>query len=257
MYYLSSCSIVKDEDDYIDEFVKIHKKLGVEFFLFFDRSKNPLSKKYNGRQDIKVIDYPEPNRHAQAWRDGVKYFCGKSKWVQFIDIDEVVVPMKTNDIKIMLQDYEQFGALGLNWHTFGGNGYETKPDVSTYEAYTKRGKPFIDINKHIQSIVQVEKAKQLAWNNPHNPILNDGELLVNENKQPLYGPYNIPQLHNVGFIAHYYTKSRDHWLKKMLKLRADTGMEYNNSDNYMQVYDDCQMCLNDINDFTVKNIWNK
>src|SRR5574339_386926 len=103
MYYLSSCSIVKNEDNYIDDFVKIHKALGVEFFLFFDRSYNPLSERYKGRPDIEVIHYQEPNRHAQEWRDGVRYFKGKSKWVQFIAIDQVTVPMQTNDIKVMLQ----------------------------------------------------------------------------------------------------------------------------------------------------------
>src|SRR5574338_834150 len=140
MYYLSSCSIVKNEDNYIDDFVTIHKGLGVEFFLFFDRSDNPLSERFRGRDDIKVIHFPEPNRHHYAWMEGVKYFQGKSRWVQFIDIDQVTVPMKTNDIKVMLQDYEAYASLGLNWHSFGSNGRETEPELglSTYEAYTKR-----------------------------------------------------------------------------------------------------------------------
>ena len=48
--------------------------------------------------------------------------------------------MKTNDIKVMLQDYEAYGSLGLNWHSFGSNNREIEPEsnISTYEAYTKR-----------------------------------------------------------------------------------------------------------------------
>lgn len=255
MYYLSSCSIVKNEDNYIDDFVRIHKALGVEFFLFFDRSDNPLSERFKGRPDIHVIHYPEPNRHAHAWRDGVQWFQGKSKWVQFIDIDQVNVPMKTNDIKVMLQDYEQFASLGLNWHSFGSNGRETEPEpgLSTYEAYTKRAEGSVGINNHIQSIVQVERAAVQIWHDPHHPILLPGNYQVNERKQQFTGPWNIPPSQDVGFIAHYYTRSREYWAKKCAKMRADTGTQ----GGTLAEFDHHQNYMNAVEDFTVKNIWDK
>lgn len=253
MYYLSSCSIVKNEDNYIDDFVTIHKHLGVEFFLFFDRSTNPLSERYKGRSDIEVIHFPEPNRHAHAWREGAKYLTGKSKWVQFIDIDQVVVPMKTNDIKVMLQDYESSGALSLNWHTFGSNGRETEPTagVSTYEAYTKRAANTEGINNHVQSIVQVEKTEYRTWDNPHFPPLI-GSQQWNANKQPFSGPFNIPPVQDTGFIAHYYTRSREYWANKLAKLRADTGTPFGTMDDF----NTHQTYLNLVEDNTVKDIWN-
>lgn len=255
MYYLSSCSIVKNEDDYIDDFVAIHKYLGVEFFLFFDRSTNPLSERFKGRDDIQVIHYPEPNRHAQAWRDGVAHFKGKSKWVQFIDIDQVTVPMKTNDIKVMLQDYEQNPALCLNWHSFGSAGREHEPPkgMSTYEAYTKRAIGNAPINNHVQSIVQVEHATQNVWYDPHHPILFDGKFQFNERKQQFSGPFNIPSSQDVGFIAHYYTRSREYWAKKLAKMRADTGT----AGGTMADFDHHQTYMNVIDDLSVKNIWDK
>lgn len=263
MYYLSSCSIVKNEDNYIDDFVKIHKHLGVEFFLFFDRSENPLSERYKGRSDIEVIHFPEPNRHAHAWREGVKYFQGKSRWVQFIDIDQVTVPMKTNDIKVFLQDYEAYGALGLNWHSFGSNGRETEPElgVSTYEAYTKRSlssappgwhPDCIFPSNHIQSIVQVEQAEYKTWNDPHHPILVSGAVQVNEYKKPFNSPWNVPPTQDIGFIAHYYTRSREYWNKKCAKLRADTGTVGSTPDQFEH-----HLHMNTVEDLTVKNIWDK
>jgi hypothetical protein len=252
MYYLASCSIVKNEDNYIDDFVKIHKALGVEFFLFYDRSDNPLSERFKGRSDIQVIHYPEPNRHAEAWRDGAQFFKGKAKWVQFIDIDQVVVPLKTNDIKVMLQDYEGASALGLNWHTFGANGRETEPPpgVSTYEAYTRRAANQEPINNHIQSIVQVENVQFRTWDNPHFPPLQAGQQW-NENKQPFHGPFNMPPTQSVGFLAHYYTRSKEYWMKKLAKLRADTGTPFGT----VQDWENYQNILNVTEDDTVKKIW--
>lgn len=254
MYYLSSCSIVKNEDNYIDDFVSIHKHLGVEFFLFFDRSTNPLSERYKGRSDIEIIHFPEPNRHAHAWREGVKHLTGRSRWVQFIDIDQVVVPMQTNDIKVMLQNYEGTPALSLNWHTFGSSGRETEPPqgVSTYEAYTKRAVNLEPINNHVQSIVQVERAEHRTWDNPHFPPLN-GQLQWNTAKQPFSGPFNIPPTQDIGFIAHYYTRSKEYWANKLAKLRADTGTPFGT----MEDFDNHQKYLNVVDDNTVKDIWNR
>lgn len=255
MFYLASCSIVKNEDNYIDDFVAIHKHLGVEFFLFFDRSNNPLSERYKGRSDIHVIHYPEPNRHAQAWRDGVNWFKGKSKWVQFVDIDQVVVPMKTTDLKEMLRPYEAKAALSLNWHTFGANGRETEPPAgtSTYQAYTKRAANHEGINNHVQSIVQVDFALPDIWANPHFPPLHPGHEQWNEKQQTFHGPFNIPPSQDVGFIAHYYTRSREYWSNKLAKLRADTGTSFGT----MQDFDNYQNILNVTEDNTVKDIWEK
>jgi hypothetical protein len=257
MQYLSSCSIVKNEDPYIWEFYCIHKHLGVESFLFFDRSTEgrPLTEIFKNCNDVKIIHYPEPNRHAQAWRDGVAHFKGKSRWVQFIDIDQVTVPLKTNDIKVMLQDYEHAASFGLNWHTFGSNHKTNEPTagISTYEAYTKRAVNTEPINNHIQSIVQVEHAQVNTWANPHFPPLNGGHIQCNENKSVFTGPFSIPPTQNIGFIAHYYTRSKEYWAKKLAKLRADTGTSYGSFDDF----NNYQNILNVVEDETVKNIWNR
>ncbi len=255
MFYLSSCSIVKNEYPYILEFYKIHKHMGVENFLFFDRSTEgpPLVELFKGQPDVTVIHFPEPKRHAHAWMEGVKYFRGKSKWVQFIDIDQVTVPMNTKDIKEMLVPYEPYASLGLNWHSFGSSHRETEPDTntSTYEAYTMRAIGNTPINNHIQSILQPDRVQPVVWDDPHHPTVNPGETQINERFQKFNGPFNIPPSQNVGFIAHYYTRSREYWAKKCAKLRADTGTtggkleEFNHHQDYMNVE----------NDLTVSNIW--
>lgn len=244
---------------YILQFYQIHKYLGVEFFLFFDRSTEgtPLIEVFKNHNDVKVIHFPEgpDGVHANAWKEGVRYYQGKSKWVQFVDIDQVVVPMKTNDIKVMLQDYENCGSLGLNWQTFGSNSKLEEPiNQSSYEVYTKRAISLAGINNHIQSIVQVDKAVVQKWHDPHHPILQSQYKQVNENKIPFTGPFNMPPTQNVGFIAHYYTRSQSYWKIKCDKLRADVacapGGKYEEFFHH-NVY------MNAEEDSTVKNIWDK
>jgi hypothetical protein len=256
MKYLTSCSLVKNEFPYIVEFYQIHKFLGVEHFVFFDRSTEgpALSKIFENYPDVEVHHFPEGNQgfHADAWKAGVDLLKGRSKWVQFVDIDQVVVPMQTLDIKEMLVPYEVYGSLGLNWHSFGSNGKKKEPkNESTYSTYTKRANGNHPINSHIQSIVQVDKAQSLKWHDPHHPILESQYIQVNENKIQFTGPFNNPPTQNVGFIAHYYTRSFAYWKAKCDKGRADCSAPGGRYDQF----DHHQEYMNEVEDLTVKKIW--
>ena len=276
MNYLSSVSICKQENPYIFDFYLMHRHLGVERFLFFDREQNNLSEIFKNHKDVEVIYYPEPNRHHYAWAEGVKFFRGKSKWVQFIDIDQVTVPT-CGSIPEMLERYEDCHAIGLNWHSFASSGRE-KPYyrlgplgiaiVDTYGAYTKRAKANRWVNGHIQSIVQVDHCESSPWGTPHNPPMKPGCNVFNTNKKVVYGYSSFPQLHDVGFIAHYYTRSREEWNKKIEKRRADTGETLNLDSHWKAALDDegvdtagdlfdvHNSYMNEVQDLTVADIWN-
>ena len=261
MYYLTNCSIIKNEFPYVLEYYSIHKYLGVEHFLFFDRSTEgpPLKDLFKDHSDVEVIHFPEPNRHALAWLQGRNYYENKTVFTQFIDIDEVVVPMNGKSIPEMLEPFDRIpnlGSVGLNWHTFGSSGREDEPDyttTSTYEAYTKRSDSNAGINNHIQSICKPQNMVPRVWDDPHGGPVKPGFIQVNESQARSNGPFNIPPTQNVGFIAHYYTRSRAYWQKKISKMRADTGT----SGGTMEDFDHHQLYMNAVEDLTVKNIWDK
>jgi hypothetical protein len=266
MYYLASCSMVKNEYDMqgnysekapIYQFISIHRQLGVEKFLIFDRSDPPLSKYLGNDKDIKIINFPEndQNRHARAWMEGTKYFCNeeKSLFVQYIDIDQVAFPIVKPTLRDFLQDYEDCPAIGLNCQTFGSSNLEKEPDY-TYSSFIKRAKDDNKINHIIQTIGKPDKIKQTIWSNPHGCLLiNPNDRIMNENHQPIPPdcPFNVPTSQNKAFICHYYTHSQEWWEKKKSKGRADTGTAYEHSD--IHDFDDC----NEIEDTRVKDFWEK
>ena len=144
--------------------------------------------------------------------------------------------------------------MGLNWHSFGANGYEVEPvGISSYEAYTKRAAGNVGINNHIQSIVQVDHIADRIWDDPHHPTMAPGHFQFNEKRQQFNGPWNIPPTQDTGFIAHYYTRSRDYWAIKYAKTRADTGT----FGGTIADFDHHQTYMNTIEDLTVKNIWDQ
>ena len=282
MDYLTSVSVAKQENNYIEDFYQIHKRLGVEKFLFFDREQDNLSRNFRGYDDVEVLYYPEPGRHHHAWAEGVKHLKGKTVWAQFIDIDQVVVPGNNLDngdkyesIPEMLQDYEHCGALALNWHSFGSSHLEIpfrqtghcSGELDSYLLYINRAKSDKWINNHIQSIVQVDKAQTCPWGTPHNAPMLPGYNVHNAKGQITGGYLSSPPTHDAGFVAHYYTRSREEWNNKMAKGRADTGTTHMLDPHWAEAYkkegietagdlfDVHNSYMNEVEDLTVSKIW--
>lgn len=57
--YLTLASCVKQEFDYIEDFVKIHEFLGVQKFIFYSREYNELKNLFKNKKNVEVIDFPE------------------------------------------------------------------------------------------------------------------------------------------------------------------------------------------------------
>ena len=75
--------------------------------------------------------------------------------------------------------------------------------------------------------------------------------MVNEDHKPFTGPFNRPITQKKGFIAHYYTRAYNTWIKKCNKKRADTGGVIDvNMFNIDTV-------LNDVEDLRIKEFWEK
>jgi hypothetical protein len=252
MHYLVSCSIVKNEDDYIDDFIKINKFLGIEHFILYDRSINPLSERYKGREDITVIDFPEPNRHADAWLHCINNYPKFSKWTVFFDIDQVLFPVQKSDLKEVLQDYEGCAAVQPNWHTFGSSGLKTKTPGSLYERFVMRGKDDETVNNHTQTIAQISRVAARRPRDPHHLWMNSGEYAVNESRIPVNGPFSIPPTHHTLFFAHYVTKTYEEYVIKCDKGRADI----NGIVPHDMFYEHDNVC-NTVRDERILNVWKK
>lgn len=221
MHYLVSCSIVKNEQDYILDFIEYHKFIGIEHFIFYDRSTPSLRETLRGRTDVTIIDFPEPGLHAEAWELCIRNYSSFSKWIALFDIDEFFVPKHHTDLKVLLQSYEQFGALGVNWQTFGSNGHITKPQEPQLIAFNKKAKVHEGMNAHIQSIIQPAKALPIRPADPHHVHLKPGHICVNEKYKQINGPFSNPISVDLIQMNHYYTRSVEEYTRKRAKGRAD------------------------------------
>jgi len=235
MKYLTVGSCLKDEETYILDFIKYHRHIGVERFVFFDRKFDNLNKLVGHMDDVEIIHFPEMdgNTHQEAWGKLIAYNQGKTKWLALIDADQCLVPAKANDVKDVLKDYEQFASLQINWKAFGSSFHEARLPGSVYERFLLTADADSQYNYPTQFICQPDRVLPVKVKEPHYPLLPDGEISVNtdkqkitENKTVAMNPntplsFNIPALHDILYVNHYTNKSKEEWLIKNNKGRAD------------------------------------
>lgn len=233
--YLTLGSCLKNEEAYMMDFVRYHRYVGVDHFVFLDRGFDKLNELLGSEPDVEIIHFPEmpENIHQEAWAKLINYNKGKTTWLALIDADQALVPVQTDNIKDILKNYEKFASLQCNWHTFGSSHHLTKTNGSLYQRFLLRGAVDNEFNAHTQFICQPDRTLGLRTFEPHYPRLPEGEISVNTNKEQIdpnkvvaLNPttpcsFNVPALHDVLWVAHYTNKSKEEWMIKNSKGRAD------------------------------------
>jgi hypothetical protein len=256
--YLTLGSCWKGEADVAKDFVLYHQYVGVERFIIYSREPDETSAMFADDPTVIVKAFQENafNIHSNAWagliRDCQVEF--PTTWLALIDADQVLCPVKTDDIREVLKDYEQYASLQLSWHTFGSNGHETKTEGSLYERFTKRAKADAGINRHTQTICQPTRTLALKTDDPHHVKLPYPEISVNTNKEPIVPPSPFTrQLHDVAYIPHYISKSKEEWAIKNGKLRCDIWQEA----MPFTMFDEHEAFCNEEEETRVLELWNR
>lgn len=255
MRYLTLGSCLKNEEPYMMDFIKYHRYVGVEHFIFLDREYTPLAQLLANEPDVTIVHFPEGpgNVHAEGWARLIGMGKGQTKWLALIDADQCLVPVKQDDVREVLKPYESFASVQCNWHAFGSGGALTKEPGSLYERFLMRAKGSEGVNNHTQFICQPDRTLALKTHDPHHPRLNAGEISVNTGFQTVSGPFAVPPSHDVLWVAHYINKSKEEWLVKNAKGRADIFGEKMPS----TIFDDYEKISNVEKEERVLELWRK
>lgn len=223
-YVISLCCINKDENEYLEEWIKYHRKIGVDHFYIYDNgSKVPLKDTLSEQIKMKqatVIPYPGIGQQTGAYDHCLQHFGKKSKWIGFIDMDEFIVPKKPlGDLKTLLKDYERYGGLGINWQVFGSSGQLRKTTRPQIERFTLRSETHSEVNNHIKSIVQPEFTISVSVD-CHHFVYKRNKFCVNENFLPITNAFSPCSTDKIQ-LNHYYCRSLEEYNEKIERGFAD------------------------------------
>lgn len=232
------CTIAKQENKYIKEFIDYYKNLKFKKIIIYDNNningenfQNILNKEIKDKF-IEIINYRGFKRpQKKAINECYKKYNKKFDWIAFYDIDEFLYIINYTDINqfLSLSKFKKCQNILINWKYYGDNNklyYEPKP---LNERFIQ---PFYFINK---SLIKKKKlyycaAKSLvrgglnlSWGLLPHYIKNVINCRPNGNIERNY--FSPPQ-YSIAYIKHYITKSTEEFINRLN--RGDVQLESNN-----------------------------
>lgn len=227
---IAICAIAKDEDLYIDEWIRYHLKLGIDDIYIFQNNwtySGSMTEHFGVHfysQDGEVQQLPAYNRflgNKQMW-------IREHDWVAFIDIDEFICMRSKVSLLEVLQMRRECPSLAVNWRMFGSSGlHYDGTEHSVLKRFTKCCK---SLNRHVKQIVNLNMIpKSALMLNPHFGNF----MSFNQEGHRVIGPYNRENLDKVHDIElnHYCVKTPEECRMKVSRGRADMPAHRDNEDD--------------------------
>jgi hypothetical protein len=255
-YNLSICAIFKNEAPYLAEWIEFHKVVGVEKFYLYNNNSTDnyldVLRPYMNGDEIILIDWPQHPAQLEAYEHCLKTYGDESKWIAFIDIDEYLFSPIKSDLKEVLEEFQDYPGVVVNWLIFGDSGHDQKPNGLTIENFTMRAKDDYERHRRVKSIVQPDLAKQPVTSFHKFSYFNQSYPHgVTENKEP--APSDNEALHSSHYpsfqklrINHYITRSKQERYQKWLR-----GMPDKEGFRKWEILEDCAN-RNDLQDLAIQ-----
>ena len=161
-----------------------------------------------------------------------------ARWIAFIDLDELIVPVKDKSIPDFLKRFEGFPAVEINWLIYGSGGAKKKSPGTMMERFKFHSVPTHYLNRHVKSIVDTRRVFNLIG--CHEAARISG-YAADSHGNPIKKHFRErePQ-QDVIRINHYAVRSYEEFLEKQTRGRA-SGTERTVRLEYFNKYD-----LNDV-----------
>lgn len=216
--------IAKNEDDYIEEWINYHIKLGFDKIFIYANDWD-----YSSNNDkVCILNINGEIQQVNAYNSFLNWHnkTNEYNWAAFFDIDEFLVLNKHNNVKDLLKEYEECNAIGINWAIFGNNYHKhKKSNLSVLKRFTRRAAESFDVNKHIKTIVKLPCNKKMRVHELANGWFN-------LNKEKKDGAFNQPVDWSIAQLNHYFTKSEQELEIKCNRGRADNKTKRKKEDYY-------------------------
>jgi hypothetical protein len=125
-YTICLCGIFKNEAKFLDEWVHFHLVIGIEHFYLYNNNSDDnyaeILKPYIDKGIVDLIDWPFHYSQMDAYEDCYNKYRNDTNWLTFIDVDEFICPISTNNIKLWLESYKNYPGVAVYWKQFGANG---------------------------------------------------------------------------------------------------------------------------------------
>lgn len=236
-YALAICAVFKNESFFLKQWIEFHTALGADHFYLYDNESTDDSldilAPYIASGLVELISWPAATRDQKeyltllqlpAYNDALSRVQETARWAAFIDLDEFLCPMRHANLIDMLAEYEEYGALAVNWQVFGTSFIDRlEPGHRIIEDFIWKAPSCWEINKYIKVIVQPRAVH--SFTHPHYCLFHPGFYLVNSDKVVLPLREVQPILIDTIRIHHYWFGDLNWFFQNKLPRRKQWGLE--------------------------------
>lgn len=231
--------IAKDEDNYIEEWLDYHLKLGFDkVYVYCNDWDWKVPEKYGNK--VEAIEFNGLKQQIPAYDDFIQKHYNEYNFAAFTDIDEYIVLKQANNIKQAMYSYRDVACLRIPIRTFGNNGLDVVTDnnYSVIDRFIKARTIYESIGKNIINFDLLGKSRKfidenwfsrmpctnpsrtMTWNGYYNYFINDE------------GGENEPIELN-----HYITKTWEEYVSRKKNTDAKKGILNYPEDKIRVAYD--------------------
>lgn len=133
-------AIVKNEAEYLEEWLCFHLALGVDHFFIYDNGSSDgsaeLLERYINHGLVTRIDWPIGGGQLSAYNHSLRMFGRTAEWLAYYDPDEFLVPLLDDDIPSFLARFPDAADVRVPRVEYGFSGHRAKPEGLSIDAYT-------------------------------------------------------------------------------------------------------------------------
>lgn len=237
------CAIIKDEQEYLEEWIKWNLEIGFsEIYLYEDtgsKSHSEITDKYpqvHLGSFSEVPDTFEPHQKVGSWKQKLLFdwFARGHKddldWVAFIDPDEYINFEEGWDLEKLVSYFgSDISGLYLKWKVYGASGHIKKPKGSVVDNYKNEG--IFEENPCWSCKSLVNLKSYFGFMSNHVVYYGFTTLGVPNPEAITY---------DKAWINHYYTKSWEDWMTQVLK-RGDLSTSNRRIYQFFEVNPDMEI----------------
>ena len=232
---IAIAAIVKNEGNYLAEWLEFHLLVGVRHVFLYDNGStdhtHEVLRPYIRDRLVTVIPWPNFSAtlrpQSLAYGHALASFGADFEWMAFIDVDEFVYPAKGRSLTEALKALAHLPGVNLPWICFGPSGHQTRPQGLVIKNFTERGSfpPREDQYRLIKykTIVNPRRITGGSW--PHFfHSKEDGPIYINDRGEK-FSPHRAKDLRYATAdhlrLHHYFTRSYEELERKLKRGRLD------------------------------------
>lgn len=242
------CAILKNEADYIEEWLAFHILQGVSHVILHDNNSSDDSCRratsFAKHVHLQLVPWPDSAdgfdlTQRLAYYDGARRLIGVADYVAFVDLDEFVFASDYRPLGQVLADFPtDVAAIAVNQRVFGSSGQQSSTRALVTSRFTLAAAADHPESHWFKTIAR--PGHILGFDTVHSVVLTSGAYVLSDGRplpaRPDHAGFSSIVSEGALRLHHYMLKSRQEFELKKLKWSGQ-DLSYRYTDEYFNVRD--------------------